>query len=80
MASRESLVAGLRELHLELLLPLEQHSRVLTAVLEPGYPNYSFTAMHDHLYAWWLMIYPGKIPPSVRFAWPASGRSTGRTS
>jgi hypothetical protein len=60
-ASREPLVAGLRELHLELLLPLEQHSRVLTAVLEPGHPNYSFTAMHEHVYAREFTIYPGKF-------------------
>ena len=61
-ASWEALVAGLRELHLELLLPLEQHSRILTAVLEPRHPNYSFKTMHDHLYARGFTIYPGKIP------------------
>jgi 2-aminoethylphosphonate aminotransferase len=61
-ASWEALVAGLRELQLELLLPLEQHSRLLTAVLEPRHPNYSFKTMHDHLYARGFTIYPGKIP------------------
>jgi 2-aminoethylphosphonate aminotransferase len=61
-ASWQALVAGLRELHLELLLPLEQHSRILTAVLEPRHANYSFKAMHDHLYARGFTIYPGKIP------------------
>src|SRR5271157_3371964 len=61
-ASWEALVAGLRALHLELLLPLEQHSRILTAVLEPSHPNYSFQTMHDELYARGFTIYPGIIP------------------
>ena len=60
--SWEALVAGLRELHLELLLPREQHSRILTAVREPRHPNYSFKTMHDHLYARGFTVYPGKIP------------------
>ena len=66
-ASWAALVAGLRELHLELLLPLEQHSRILTAVLEPRHPNYSFKAMHDHLYTRGYTIYPGKIPGLATF-------------
>jgi 2-aminoethylphosphonate aminotransferase len=61
-ASWEALVAGLRRLRLELLLPLEQHSRLLTAVLEPDHPNYSFKTMHDELYGKGFTIYPGKIP------------------
>jgi 2-aminoethylphosphonate aminotransferase len=61
-ASWEALIAGLRELRLQLLLPLEQHSRILTAVLEPRHPHYSFKTMHDHLYARGFTIYPGKIP------------------
>ena len=45
-----------------MLQPLERHSRILTAVLEPRHTNYSFKAMHDHLYARGFTIYPGKIP------------------
>jgi hypothetical protein len=44
------------------LPPLEQHSRILTAALEPRHPNYFFKAMHDHLSARGLTIHPGKIP------------------
>jgi 2-aminoethylphosphonate-pyruvate transaminase len=45
-----------------LLLPPEQHSRILTAVLEPRDSNYPFKAMHDHLHARGFTIYPGRIP------------------
>ena len=60
--SWEALVAGLRELHLELLLRLEQHAHILTAVLEPRHSNFFFDLIHDHLYARGFTIYPCKIP------------------
>jgi 2-aminoethylphosphonate-pyruvate transaminase len=69
-ASWETLIAGLARLHLDLLLPREQQSRILTAVIEPRHPAYSFMMMHDELYAQGFTIYPGKIPglPTFRLA------------
>ena len=78
-ASWEALVAGL-SLRLELLLPLEQHSRILTAVLEPSHPNYSFQTMHDELYARGFTIYPGIIPDLHTFRLANLGRLTGQIS
>ena len=42
------------------LLPIEQQSRLLTAVIDPKDPNYSFDEMHDYLLERGFTIYPGK--------------------
>ena len=58
--SYEQLIAGLSRLGFQLLLPAEQHSKLLTAVIEPTHPNYSYDAMHDYLIEHGFTIYPGK--------------------
>ena len=54
------LLDGLEKLGFEFLVDKEHHSRILTAIVEPGDRNYSFTAMHDFLYEEGFTIYPGK--------------------
>jgi aspartate aminotransferase-like enzyme len=58
--SWECLIAGLHEIGFRLLLPMEQQSKLLTAIIEPGDPKYQFDDMHDYLYARDFTIYPGK--------------------
>jgi len=58
--SYDTLIAELRRLGFRLLLPPEQHSKLLTAVIEPRHPNYSYEAMHDYLIERGFTIYPGK--------------------
>ena len=56
----KNLYKGLKEMGFRFLLPDEQQSGILLAVLEPSNPEYSFDAMHDYLYQRNYTIYPGK--------------------
>ena len=58
--SYNTLIQGLKNVGLELLLPKEQHSKLLTAIIEPSSPNYDFMGMHDYFYENDITIYPGK--------------------
>ena len=58
--SYETLLVGLDKVGLELLLPISQHSKLLTAIVEPNSPNYDFMEMHDYFYENDITIYPGK--------------------
>jgi 2-aminoethylphosphonate-pyruvate transaminase len=58
--SWQTLVTGLRKIGFRLLLPDEQQSHLLTAIIEPTDPPYRFDAMHDYLYQRGYTIYPGK--------------------
>ena len=60
MDSNDELVNGLRQLGFRFLLPADQRSRLLTAVIEPTHPAYSYDQMHDYLYERGFTIYPGK--------------------
>jgi len=59
--SWEILIAGLERLGLECLVPLQYHSKIITAIKEPLTANYNFEEMHDYLYERGITIYPGKI-------------------
>lgn len=56
----ETLLDGLAEMGFQLLVPREHHAKILTAIIEPEDPRYSFDGMHDYLYARGFTIYPGK--------------------
>jgi 2-aminoethylphosphonate aminotransferase len=58
--SWQTLVAGLKNIGFRLLLPDEQQSQLLTAIIEPSDAHYTFEAMHDYLYERDYTIYPGK--------------------
>lgn len=65
--SWETLVNGLQKLQFKLLLPLEQHSKLLTAVIESEHPSFKFEKMHDALFNKGFTVYPGKIPANRTF-------------
>jgi 2-aminoethylphosphonate-pyruvate transaminase len=54
------LLAGLKKLGFQCLVDEQYHARLLTAIIEPEHPAYSFNAMHDYLYQRGFTIYPGK--------------------
>jgi 2-aminoethylphosphonate aminotransferase len=62
-----ALHGGMRRLGFDCLVPERWHSRLLTAYLEPEHPAWSFTAMHDAMYAQGITVYPGKVPGARTF-------------
>jgi 2-aminoethylphosphonate-pyruvate transaminase len=65
--SWETLYNGLGELGFRFLLPANQQSRILLAVVEPSEKEYDFEKMHDYLYARGFTIYPGKGAKEATF-------------
>ncbi|MGQ9920203.1 MAG: aminotransferase class V-fold PLP-dependent enzyme, partial [Desulfobacca sp.] len=63
----QTLMAGLQALGFRTLLPSERQSPLLTTVLEPPDPHYSFQRLHDGLYARGFTIYPGKLQDNATF-------------
>ncbi|MEH7354339.1 2-aminoethylphosphonate--pyruvate transaminase [Neobacillus drentensis] len=57
----EMLVAGLSRLGLKHLISKENHSKLITAIIEPDCAAYDFNHMHDYFYANGITIYPGKL-------------------
>jgi 2-aminoethylphosphonate aminotransferase len=62
-----TLLEGLASLGFEFLLPSHHQSKILLAIKEPAYPNYSFDTMHDYLYERGFTIYPGKGAKEATF-------------
>jgi len=58
--SYETLLKGIEQIGLEMLLPESQHSKLLTAIVEPKSAEYNFNEMHDYFYKNEVTIYPGK--------------------
>ena len=44
-----------------------RRSGLLTAFRTPAWPRFSFPALHDHLYARGITLYPGKLPGADTF-------------
>lgn len=65
--SWHTLYDGLKDLGFGFLLPIEQESKILVAIIEPSHESYSFDAMHDYLYARGFTIYPGKGAKEATF-------------
>ncbi len=61
------LVEGLQNLGLSFLLPYEQQSKILLAIIEPKNDKYNFDEMHDYLYQKGFTIYPGKGAKAATF-------------
>ena len=57
----EILVAGLSRLGLKHLISKENHSKLITAIIEPDCTAYDFNHMHDYFYKNGITIYPGKL-------------------
>jgi 2-aminoethylphosphonate aminotransferase len=59
--SWEILVAGLSRLGLKHLISKENHSKLITAIIEPDCTAFDFNYMHDYFYKNGITIYPGKL-------------------
>ncbi|MDR0527569.1 MAG: 2-aminoethylphosphonate--pyruvate transaminase, partial [Spirochaetaceae bacterium] len=54
-------------LGLKMLVPEEAQSKLITAIIEPSNPAYSFDALHDFSRANGFTIYPGKLAGANTF-------------
>lgn len=61
LRSWQTLVQGLQQLGLQMLLPIDLQSKIVTTVLEPNVSGYRFQELHDYLYQRGFTIYPGKL-------------------
>lgn len=50
-----------KALGFKFLVEEKHHAKLLTAILDPESPHYSFTEMHDYLFERGFTIYPGKV-------------------
>jgi 2-aminoethylphosphonate aminotransferase len=50
-----------KELGFTFLIEENHHAKLLTAIMEPTNPAYSFNEMHDYLFERGFTIYPGKV-------------------
>ena len=55
------LVETVKKLGLKMLVKEENQSHLITAILEPESPKYSFNALHDFAKKYQFTIYPGKL-------------------
>jgi 2-aminoethylphosphonate-pyruvate transaminase len=63
----ETLISGLEQLNLEYLVNKENQSHLITTVLEPENPGFSFEKLHDFCYEKGFTIYPGKVSDKNTF-------------
>ena len=49
------------DLGFKFLVDEKHHAKLLTAIMDPESPNYSFNEMHDYLFERGFTIYPGKV-------------------
>jgi 2-aminoethylphosphonate-pyruvate transaminase len=61
------LVAAVNRLGLKMLVPPEAQSKLITAIIEPASPRYSFDELHDAAREAGFTIYPGKISDAATF-------------
>lgn len=57
----EELVRAVKALGLRMLVPEEHQSRLITAIIDPPSPDYSFEVLHDAARGQGFTIYPGKL-------------------
>lgn len=61
------LVKAVDALGLTMLVPREAQSKLITAIIEPSSPSYSFNALHDLAREHSFTIYPGKLSDADTF-------------
>jgi 2-aminoethylphosphonate-pyruvate transaminase len=59
--SWETLLDGIEKLGLEYLIDKENHSKIITSIIEPATEKYDFEEMHDFFFEKGFTIYPGKV-------------------
>ena len=57
----DELVKAIKKLNLSMLVPEAAQSKLITAIIDPPSPNYSFNALHDLARSRGFTIYPGKL-------------------
>ena len=65
--SCDVLLEGLDRLNLTYLVKQQDHSKLITTILEPTNPKYKFDDMHNFLYERGFTIYPGKVSDANTF-------------
>ena len=63
----EELVKSVKKTGLSMLVPLEAQSKLITAIIEPSSPEYSFDSLHDLARSKGFTIYPGKLSDANTF-------------
>jgi 2-aminoethylphosphonate-pyruvate transaminase len=63
----EELAKAVKKLGLSMLVPEEAQSKLITAIVDPPSPNYSFDALHDLARSQGFTIYPGKLSDANTF-------------
>ncbi|MCL1889353.1 MAG: 2-aminoethylphosphonate--pyruvate transaminase [Desulfovibrionaceae bacterium] len=63
----EILAGAVKKLGLSMLVPEEAQAKLITAILEPASPDYSFASLHDFARAGGFTIYPGKLSGADTF-------------
>lgn len=63
----DELVKAIKPLGLKMLVPAEAQSKLITAIVEPDSPKYSFAALHDLAREHSFTIYPGKLSDANTF-------------
>ena len=63
----DELVKAVKKIGLSMLVPEELQSKLITAIIEPSYPQYSFDDMHAFARSKGFTIYPGKLSDANTF-------------
>jgi 2-aminoethylphosphonate-pyruvate transaminase len=63
----KEIVSAVKRLGLEMLVPEEAQSHLITAIVEPSSPKYSFESLHDLARRHSFTIYPGKLSDANTF-------------
>jgi 2-aminoethylphosphonate-pyruvate transaminase len=63
----DELVKAVKKIGLSMLVPEAYQSKLITAIIEPSSPNYSFEALHDIARGKGFTIYPGKLADADTF-------------
>jgi 2-aminoethylphosphonate-pyruvate transaminase len=63
----ETLIRGIKRMGLKTLVPEAAQSKLITAILDPPSPRYSFDKLHDFARSRGFTIYPGKLAGADTF-------------
>ncbi|WP_010255470.1 2-aminoethylphosphonate aminotransferase [Treponema primitia] len=63
----DHLVRGVKKLDLKMLVAEEAQSKLITAIIDPPSPAYSFETLHDLSRSYGFTIYPGKLSDANTF-------------
>jgi len=67
IACWNELIKAVKNIGLSMLVPEEIQSKLITAIIEPSSPDYSFETFHDFARSKGFTIYPGKLSTANTF-------------